>query len=107
MSKEDFYDFKRIFTKDCEEAEQAIEVQQHQLDELLANTSPDSPWIIYFQKFGQIDRLERDVLVRLVERILVYEDNRIEIVFQYQAQFEQAKAVAASVANDGELREAV
>ncbi len=47
------------------------------------------------------------MLVRLVERILVYEDNRIEIVFQYQAQFEQAKAVAASVANDGELREAV
>ena len=98
----------------CEEIRREFEAQklgrnslQHQLDELLANTSPDSPWIIYFQKFGQIDRLERDVLVRLVERILVYEDNRIEIVFQYQAQFEQAKAVAASVANDGELREAV
>lgn len=107
VSKEDFYDFKRIFTKDCEEVEQAIEAQQSQMDELLANTSPDSPWIIYFQKFGQIDKLERDVLVRLVERILVYEDNRIEIVFQYQAQFEQAKAVAASVMNDAELREAV
>jgi hypothetical protein len=105
VSKEDFYDFKRIFTRDCEEVEQAIEAQQSQMDELLANTSPDSPWIGYFQKFGQIEVLARDVLVRLVERILVYEDNRIEIVFLYQTQFEQAKAVAASIAD--ELREAV
>ena len=107
VSKEDFYDFKRIFTKDCEEVEQSIETQRHQLDEMLANTSPDSPWIEYFQRFGQIDVLNRDVLVRLVERILVYEDSRIEIVFQYQAQFEQAKAVASSFAEDDELREAV
>lgn len=107
VSKEDFYDFKRIFTKDCEEVEQSIETQRHQLDEMLANTSPDSPWIEYFQRFGQIDALNRDVLVRLVERILVYEDSRIEIVFQYQAQFEQAKAVASSFAEDDELREAV
>ena len=107
VSKEDFYDFKRIFTKDCEEVKQSIETQRHQLDEMLANTSPDSPWIEYFQRFGQIDVLNRDVLVRLVERILVYEDSRIEIVFQYQAQFEQAKAVASSFAEDDELREAV
>ena len=107
MSNEDFYDFKRIFTKDCEEIEQSIEAQQRQLEEMLANTSPDSPWIGYFQKFGQIDALNRDVLVRLVERVLVYEDSRIEIVFQYQTQFEQAKAVVSSFSENDELREAV
>ncbi len=107
MSSEDFYDFKRIFTKDCEEVEQSIETQRRQLDEMMANTSPDSPWIEYFQRFGQIDALNRDVLVRLVEGILVYEDSRIEIVFQYQTQFDQAKAVVSSFAEDDELREAV
>lgn len=107
VSNEDFYDFKRIFTKDCEEIEQSIEAQQRQLEEMLANTSPDSPWIGYFQKFGQIDALNRDVLVRLVERVLVYEDSRIEIVFQYQTQFEQAKAVVSSFSENDELREAV
>ena len=107
VSSEDFYDFKRIFTKDCEEIEQSIEAQQRQLEEMLANTSPDSPWIGYFQKFGQIDALNRDVLVRLVERVLVYEDSRIEIVFQYQTQFEQAKAVVSSFSENDELREAV
>lgn len=107
VSKEDFYDFKRIFTKDCEDVEQAIEAQQSQMDELLANSSPDSPWIKYFQKFGQIEALTRDVLVRLVERILVYENNRIEIVFQYQTQFEQARALAVCAMDGDGLREAV
>ena len=107
VSKEDFYDFKRIFTKDCDEVELAIEYQKRQLDELLTNTSPGSPWIEYFRRFGQIDTLVRDVLVRLVERIMIYEDNRIEIVFRYQAQFDQAKAAVASFASNGELREAV
>ena len=107
VSKDDFNEFKRIFTGDCEEIERAIEAQQGQMDELMANTSPDSPWITYFQKFGQINALERDVLVRLVERILVYEDSRIEIVFRYQAQFEQAKAMVAAYEEDTALKEAV
>ena len=85
----------------------AIENQTRQLDELLTNTSPDSPRIEYFRRFGQIDTLVRDVLVRLVERIMVYEDSRIEIVFRYQVQFDQAKAAVASFASSGELREAV
>ena len=45
--------------------------------------------------------------MRLVERILVYEDSRIEIVFRYQAQFEQAKAMVAAYEEDTALKEAV
>ena len=107
VSSEDFYDFKRIFTRDCEEIEQSIEAQQRQLEEVLSNTSPDSPWIEYFQRFGQIDALNRDVLVRLVERVLVYEGSRIEIVFHYQTQFDQAMAVASSFDGLTGLRKAV
>ena len=107
VSSEDFHEFKRIFTKDCEEIEQSIEAQQRQLEEMLSNTSPESPWIGYFQRFGQLDTLNRDVLVRLVERVLVYEGSRIEIVFHYQTQFDQAMAVASSFDGLDGLREAV
>jgi len=107
VSKEDFDQFKRIFTKDCMEVEKSIEAQQCQMDELMANTSPDSPWIKYFQQFGQIDKLARDVLVRLVDRVLVYEDSRIEIVFHYQAQFDQAMTVVATLESSPDMREVV
>lgn len=109
VSKADFYEFKRIFTQDCQEAEQAIEAQQRQMDELLASTSPDSPWIEHFQQFGQLETLTRDTLVRLVERVAVYEGGRIEIVFRYQSQYEQAMTLAQTISadNTAPLREAV
>ena len=56
------------------------------------------------------DGMEEDfcrLLVRLVERVLVYEDNRIEIVFHYQTQFDQAMAVASSFDGLAGLRKAV
>ena len=49
-----------------------------------------------------MDELNRDVAARLLDRVLVYEDGRVEIVFQYQEQFEQAMAVVQDA-----LREAV
>ena len=71
VSRADFYEFKRIFTRDCEEVERAIEAQQQELDRILESSTPDSPWIQHFKQFGQLETLNREVLVRLVERILV------------------------------------
>jgi len=102
VSKEDFYEFKRIFTEDCEAAERAIESQQHQMNELLANTSPDSPWVEHFRRAGRLEELTRDTLVRLVDRVLVYEGGKAEIVFRYQEQFEQVMTAVCST-----LKEAV
>lgn len=107
VSREDFYEFKRIFTADCEEVEQAIEAQRRQMDELLANTTPDSPWISYFCQFGQLGSLTREAAVRLVEHVLVYEGGRVEIVFRYQEQFEQAMACARPKEESVSLKKAV
>ena len=93
VSKEDFYEFKRIFTHDCEEVEQSIETQRRELEHMLESSTPNSPWIEHFRQFGQLEVLTREALVRLVERILVYEGGRIEIVFRYQEQFTSAMAV--------------
>ena len=35
VSRADFHEFKRIFTRDCEEVERAIEAQQQELDRML------------------------------------------------------------------------
>lgn len=104
VSEADFYEFKRIFTSDCEEVEQAIETQQRQMDNLLVNAAPDSPWIEHFRQFGRLDVLTRDALVRLVDRILVYEGGCIEIVFRYQSQHDQAMSLVMAA---GDLKEAM
>ena len=95
LTGEDFEEFKRIFTADCEKVQQSIEAQQRELDQLLESGSPDSPWIDCFRRFGEITQLERTTAVRLIDRILVYEGGRIEIVFRYQEQFRSALAYLA------------
>ena len=107
VSRADFHEFKRIFTRDCEEVERAIEAQQQELDRMLESCTPDSPWIQHFKQFGQLETLNREVLVRLVERILVYEGGRIEIVFRYQEQFANAMIFASEETARQPLREAV
>ena len=107
VSQEDFYEFKRIFTRDCEEVEQSIEAQKSQLDALVKAASPDSPWIEHFRRYGQLDSLRRDTLVRLVDRIMVYEAGRVEIEFRYHEQFKQAMTIVARQADALPLREAV
>ncbi|WP_455582894.1 recombinase family protein [Dysosmobacter sp.] len=90
LSSEDFEEFKRIFSADCEKVQQSIEAQQQELDDLLGSGSPDSPWIEYFRKFGEISQIDRKTAVRLIERILIYEGGRIEIIFRYQERFQAA-----------------
>lgn len=107
VSEADFHEFKRIFTNDCEEVERAIETQQRQMDDLLANAAPDSPWIEHFRQFGRLDVLTRDALVRLVDRILVYEGGCVEIVFRYQSQFDQAMSLVMVADTPASLKEAV
>lgn len=88
---EDFQQFKRIFEQDCVKAEQAIRAQQSQLDAILNSGSPTSPWIAYFQQFARVDKLSRGIAVKMIDQVNVFEGGRIEIVFRYQEEYDQAR----------------
>ena len=107
LSVEDFEAFKRIFTADCEQAERAIEAQQRELEQMLSCSNPDSPWITHFQQYGNFQTLDRATAVRLIDRVLVYEGGRIEIVFRYQDEYLAAMKYLALHQKSGSYREAV
>ncbi len=54
---EDFQQFKRVFEKDCQKAEQAIATHRAQMDAILNSGDPASPWIKYFEQFLWLLRL--------------------------------------------------
>ena len=104
---EDFQYYKRVFSKDCQKVEAAIAAQRAQLDAILESGSPDSPWITYFQQFGQVDKLSRGVAVKLIDRVYVYEDGRVDIEFRYQEEYEMALEFQSLHKQDGTWKEAV
>ena len=103
---EDFRNFKRIFEQDCQKAEQAIEAQQAQLDAILNSGSPTSPWIEYFQQFGQVDELNRGIAVKMIDQVNVFEGGYIEIVFRYQTEYERTRQFIELHAQNSALKEA-
>lgn len=47
-------------------------------------------WIESFRKHKDIEQLNRSVVVSLIDRIIVYEDSRVEVAFRYQHNYERA-----------------
>ena len=45
-------------------------------------------WVTLFKQYENIEELNRRVLMSLVDRILIYENHVIEIVFKYQQTLE-------------------
>ena len=44
------------------------------------------------KSFRHVDVMERKILVKIIDRIYVYEGNRIEIIFKYQNEYRAAAA---------------
>ena len=44
------------------------------------------------KSFRHVDVMERKILVKIIDRIYVYEGNRIEILFKYQNEYRAAVA---------------
>ena len=47
-------------------------------------------WVILFRQYENITELNRRVLMSLVDKIFIYENHAIEIVFKYKDEFEKA-----------------
>ena len=45
-------------------------------------------WIDTFTKTGNITSLDSSIVLSLVEKITIHEENRIEITFKYQDEYE-------------------
>ena len=104
---EDFQQFKRVFEKDCQKAEQAIAAHRAQLDAILNSGDPASPWIKYFEQFGRVEELTRAIAVKFIEQVNVFEGGRLEITFRYQEEYEMARQFLAIHRQSQMLKEAV
>ena len=54
----------------------------------LAGSSENRAWMDQFRKHENISELDRSVVVMLIERIMLYQEHRLEIVFRWQNEFQ-------------------
>lgn len=90
VNREEYLEFKNIFTDQTETAEKTLEKLCKELDSMVNSPTDKSAWLEHFQKHHNLQTLTRNVVVELLEKITVYEGGRIEVLPRYQADFEDA-----------------
>ena len=78
-----------------------IEKLNQSLLELKEARQQDDAFVAFFQKYGNIQKLDRDVLNNLVKKIVFHEKNHIEIYFRFAEESDKLYDLATVVQDDG------
>ena len=105
ISKEDFQEFKAAYDRQKESAEKALASMTKELENATSNSN--SNWIAHFTKYHEIRELKRATFVDLVDRVIVYDHRRIQIVFRYQNEFNNALRYIESLSDGNAPEKAV
>ena len=89
IDKSEYSDFRNRYTKIIEDKQEALLRVRKEMRDTVTTGITEKNWVTLFKQYENIDELNRRVLMSLVDRILIYEDHRIEIVFKYKDEYEQ------------------
>lgn len=102
LDKAEYLKLKQEFDKRIEEATDAIRSIKKEISALQENHSEYYAWMDYFKEFGELEELTRWAAAITINRILVFEDNRIKIVFNFEDAFAQAQELLRTLELDKE-----
>lgn len=86
IDRDEYQDLKKTYTRRREEAEAQIEELQREMSTKF-DTASSRGWIEQFRKHQGISCLDRTIVVSLVERILIYREHRVEVVFRWHDEY--------------------
>ena len=81
ITREEYRDIKQTFSQKIETAEESVRELERKKKRMLSNEMRTQKWVEEFKQFQNIKTLDRKVAVMLLNRIVVYSSDRIEIHF--------------------------
>ena len=88
ISIKEYEQFKNNFAHKSAEIEATIRKLQEEIETVFKEGLFADEWIDTFTKTGNITSLDRSIVLSLVEKITIHEENMIEITFKYQDEYE-------------------
>ncbi len=86
ITKNDMFRLRENYEKQIETIEKNIKSLEHELDLMDNGLSKENPIFSYYKAFNQLERLDRDIVLKLVDRIYIHEEKRIHIDFRFKDQ---------------------
>lgn len=107
IAEEEFYDMREFYTNRIVESELILEKQSKEIARLYKKSLGNQNFLADIKKYQNIGTLERGLLVRLVDKIYVSEDKKIEIQFNYDETIEILDKLSSYTFQTPEIREVV
>ena len=107
IAEEEFYDMREFYTNRIVESELILEKQSKEIARLYKKSLGNRSFLADIKKYQNIGTLERGLLVRLVDKIYVLEDKKIEIQFNYDETIEILDKLSSYTSQTPEIREVV
>lgn len=89
VSREEYHEYNQRFTEKMQKAEKAKQEAEEKKEKLSAEEKRMHPWIEDFKKYKNIQSLDRKAVVTLIEQIIVYSKEQIEIQFKYSDEMQE------------------
>lgn len=89
LSKRDYMELKEALHCEINALEKEMESLQSELENLAAAKSDKAAWAGQFITQKGFPKLTRELLLKMVEEIRIFDKDRIEIVFQFQPEYEK------------------
>ncbi len=105
LDNQEYQDLKKTYTRRRDEAEEQIDAFQREMEQEIDCTN-DRGWINQFRKHQGITALDRAIVVSLIERVMIYREHRVEVVFRWNDEYQRLMellAQAHSMASEKEV----
>ena len=90
ISREEYKEFHAGYDRRIAERQRQLGKIKDERSQVLENSSGNIEWIEQFKQYRHLTELNRECIVHLVERIMIYEGKRIEVLFRYRDELESA-----------------
>lgn len=96
LTQKEYVQMKQEYDRQIEVSVQALQSYEHELELLKNNKGSRQEWIKEFKKYENITVLDRSVVTALIKQVRVFEDKRIEVVFNFEEEMDRYGTLAVS-----------
>ena len=90
IEREEYFELKEIYTRQIGEFEKKKACLKEEQELCNIEHIRKNEWMEFFLEYKNLSSLSRDIVLKLVEKIRVFEKGRIKIVFRFQYDYELA-----------------
>ena len=87
LNEEEYTDFTKGYSEKIVHIKNIISDLKKELDNVSNGLTEKQLWIEHFKKYNSIKKLDRELIISLIEQIKIYTDKTTEIQFKYENEF--------------------